>query len=40
MAPEIHNAIDEKPVITKQDVWAIGVTLHEIFVGCTTLASE
>jgi serine/threonine protein kinase len=30
MAPEIHNAIDEKPVITKQDVWAIGVIAYQL----------
>jgi eukaryotic-like serine/threonine-protein kinase len=30
MAPEIHDAIDKKPAITKQDVWAIGVIAYEL----------
>ena len=30
LAPEIHNAIEVKPNITKQDVWAIGVIAYEI----------
>ena len=30
LAPEIHNAKLEKPNMTKQDVWAIGVIAYEI----------
>jgi serine/threonine protein kinase len=30
LAPEIHNAKLEKPNMTKQDVWAIGVIAYEL----------
>lgn len=30
MAPEILNARSEKPDITKQDIWALGVTAYKI----------
>jgi serine/threonine protein kinase len=30
LAPEIHNAKLEKPNMTKQDVWAIGVIGYEL----------
>jgi serine/threonine protein kinase len=30
LSPEIHNAKQEKPNITKQDVWAIGVMAYEL----------
>jgi NIMA (never in mitosis gene a)-related kinase 1/4/5 len=30
LAPEIHNAKLEKPNLTKQDVWAIGVIAYEL----------
>ena len=42
LAPEIHNAKLEKPNMTKQDVWAIGViayelcTFHHPFIGETS----
>jgi serine/threonine protein kinase len=30
LSPEIHNAKLEKPNMTKQDVWAIGVIAYEL----------
>jgi serine/threonine protein kinase len=30
LAPEIHNAKYEKPNISKQDVWAIGIIAYEL----------
>jgi NIMA (never in mitosis gene a)-related kinase len=30
LSPEIHNAKKEKPNMTKQDVWAIGIIAYEI----------
>jgi NIMA (never in mitosis gene a)-related kinase 1/4/5 len=30
LSPEIHNAKKEKPNMTKQDVWAIGIIAYEL----------
>ena len=30
LSPEIHNAKLDKPNMTKQDVWAIGVIAYEL----------
>jgi serine/threonine protein kinase len=30
LAPEIHNALEVKPSIIKQDVWAVGVIAYEL----------
>jgi NIMA (never in mitosis gene a)-related kinase len=30
LSPEIHNAIQKKPTMKKQDVWAIGVIVYEL----------
>jgi eukaryotic-like serine/threonine-protein kinase len=46
MAPEIHDAVDLKPDMTKQDVWAIGVIAYELctltlpFKGPTAFATQ
>ena len=40
LAPEIHNAKDEKANITKQDVWAIGIIAYELCTNCLPFKGE